>query len=59
MPKKGVRVVIIGKPQRSIDVDAMTQIVIALGREFAQRKRAKRQIRKPRMKATNTTGDDS
>ena len=36
MPKKeGVRVVVTGKPRPTIDVDAMTQIVIALGRELA------------------------
>jgi hypothetical protein len=40
MPKKGVRVVITGKPRPKIDVDAMTQIIIALGREFAKRKGA-------------------
>jgi hypothetical protein len=39
MPKKGVRVVITGKPRPKIDVGAMTQIIIALGREFAKRKR--------------------
>ena len=38
MPKKGVRVVITGQPRPKIDVDAMTQIIIALGREFAKRK---------------------
>jgi hypothetical protein len=37
MPKKGVRVVITGKPRPVIDIDAMTQIVIALGREFDAR----------------------
>jgi Na+-transporting NADH:ubiquinone oxidoreductase subunit NqrA len=42
MPKKGVRVSIAGKPRRVIDVDAMTHIVIALGREFAERKRTKK-----------------
>lgn len=36
MPKKGVRVVITGQPRPTIDVDAMTQIIIALGRQFAQ-----------------------
>lgn len=40
MPKKGVQVVITGKPRPNIDVDAMTQIIIALGREFAKRKGA-------------------
>ena len=38
MPKKGVRVVITGKPRPKIDVDAMTQIIIALGRELAKHK---------------------
>jgi hypothetical protein len=37
MSKKGVRVVVIGKPRPAIDVEAMTQIVIALGRELAVR----------------------
>jgi hypothetical protein len=41
MPKKGVRVVITGKPRPTIDVDAMTHVIIALGREFAKRKAAK------------------
>ena len=41
MPKKGVRVVITGKPRPSIDVDAMAAIIIALGREFALRKQDK------------------
>ena len=41
MPKKGVRVVITSKPRPTIDVDAMTQVIIALGREFAKRKAAK------------------
>ena len=40
MPKKGVRVVITGKPRPTIDIDAMTQVIIALGREFAKRKGA-------------------
>jgi hypothetical protein len=40
VPKKGVRVVITGKPRPTIDTDAMTQIIIALGREFAKRKAA-------------------
>lgn len=43
MPKKGVRVVITGKQRPTIDVDAMMHIVIALGREIAERKRVKRQ----------------
>jgi hypothetical protein len=35
MPKKkGVRVIITGAQRRIIDVDAMVQIVIALGREL-------------------------
>lgn len=51
MPKKGVRVVITGKPRPKIDVDAMTQIVIALGREFAERKRGKAPTKEARTKA--------
>ncbi len=43
MPKKGVRVVITGKQRPAIDVDAMMMCIIALGREFAERKRVKRQ----------------
>ena len=43
MPKKGVRVIITGSQRRKIDVDGMVQIMIALGRELAQRGRAKRQ----------------
>lgn len=39
MPKKGVRVIITGSQRRVIEVDAMTQIIIALGRELAARKR--------------------
>lgn len=39
MLNKRVRVVISGKPRPTIDVDAMAQIIIALGRELAQRKR--------------------
>lgn len=38
MPKKGVRVVITGAQRRTIEVDAMAQIVIALGREMALRR---------------------
>jgi hypothetical protein len=38
MPKKGVQVVITGKPRPKIDTEVMTQIIIALGREFAKRK---------------------
>lgn len=49
MPKKGVRVTVLGLPRRKIDVDAMTQVVIALGRELAQRKQGKR-----RSKAADT-----
>jgi hypothetical protein len=43
MSKKGVRATIISSQRRKIDIESMTQIVIALGREFAQRKRAKRE----------------
>ncbi len=51
MPKKGVRVQIIGKPRRVIDVEAMTHIIVALGREFAERKRPKK-----RQSTTKTGG---
>lgn len=44
MTKKGVQVVIIAAQRRSIDVDAMTQIVIALGRELAERMPTKKRI---------------
>ena len=36
MTKKGVRVVVTGVPRPWIDVQAMTQIIIALGRELAE-----------------------
>ena len=52
MPKKGVRVVITGKPRPTIDVDAMTQIIIALGREFAKRKEAKTKPTSDRVTST-------
>lgn len=39
MPRKGVRVVITGKPRPIIDIGAMTNIIIALGRELAARER--------------------
>lgn len=39
MPKKGVRVIISGAPRPVIDIEAMTRIVIALGRELEQRER--------------------
>jgi hypothetical protein len=42
MPKKGVRVVITGTPRPKLDVDAMTQIVIALGRELEEREEDER-----------------
>ncbi len=44
MPKKkGVRVVITGVPRPKIEVDQVTQIIIALGRELAAHKRSRRQ----------------
>lgn len=51
MPKKGVRVIITGKPRPALDVDAMTQIVIALGRELAARKQVKLAPQSTRTKA--------
>ena len=41
--KKGVRVVITGVPRPKIEVDAMLQIIIQLGRELATRKQTKAQ----------------
>jgi len=43
MTKKGVRIVVTGAQRRSIGVEAMTQIVIALGRELAARTRANKE----------------
>jgi hypothetical protein len=37
MPKKGVRIIITGVPRRVIDIEAMVQIIIALGRELEER----------------------
>lgn len=37
MTKKGVRVVVTGAQRRSVDVEAMVHVVIALGRELAER----------------------
>jgi hypothetical protein len=34
MPKKGMRIIITGSQRRTIEVDAMVQIIIALGREL-------------------------
>lgn len=53
MPKKLVRVIINGKPRSAIDVDAMTQIVIALGRELAARKQVEVAPQPTRTKATS------
>jgi hypothetical protein len=47
MSKKGVRVVVGGKQRARIDVEAMTQIVIALGRELAKRAEKKRRAKSP------------
>lgn len=41
MTKKGVRISVTGAQRQTIDVEAMTQIVIALGRELAARARTK------------------
>jgi hypothetical protein len=46
MSKKGVRIVITGAQRRTIEVEAMTQIVIALGRELAARE--PKQLKPPR-----------
>jgi hypothetical protein len=39
MPKKGIRVIIRGGMRPTVSVEAMTRIVIALGRELAVRER--------------------
>lgn len=41
MPKKGVRVRVSGKQRPRIDVEAVAQIIIALGRELDGRDRDK------------------
>lgn len=45
MPKKGVRVIITGAQRRTIEVEAMVQIVIALRREMALRRDEQRQTK--------------
>lgn len=44
MSKNKMRVVVTGKQRPTIDVEAMTRIVIALGREWDARKRGKRAL---------------
>ena len=55
MSKKGVRIVVIGAQRRSIDVETMTQIVIALGRELAERQQGLRKTPPP-VQTTADTG---
>ena len=54
MPKKGVRVIITGAQRRTIDVELMTQAVIALGRELAERKPKRPRTRKRTQTAAGT-----
>jgi hypothetical protein len=56
MPKKGVQVTIVCQQRRDIDVELMTQAVIALGRELATRGPQRSIKRKPAMKAAADTG---
>jgi hypothetical protein len=59
MSKKGVRVTIFGKQRRQIDVELMTQAVIALGPELAERKPGRRKTRKSGASATAAVGTGS
>jgi hypothetical protein len=54
MTKKGVRVVVTGAQRRTIDMDVMTQIVIALGRELALREPGRTKTWKPGATTTDT-----
>jgi len=56
MTKKEVRVTIAGKQRPVIDVDLMTQAVIALGRELAQRKQGRRKTAQALVGATTGEG---
>jgi hypothetical protein len=56
MTKKGVRVTIVCQQRRDIDVELMTQAVIALGRELATRGPQRSIKRKPAMTSTANTG---
>lgn len=53
MPKKGVRVKIIGKQRPRIDVEAVAQIIIALGRELDGRDRDKQASASARTEAVS------
>jgi hypothetical protein len=54
MPTKGIRIVITGAQRPTLDVEAMTQIVIALGRELALRTDNKK--RQTKVAASSGTG---
>ena len=53
MPKKGVRVRISGKQRPKIDVEAVAQIIIALGRELDGRDRDKQASSSARAEAVS------
>lgn len=53
MTKKGMRIIISGAQRRTIDVDAVTHIVIALGKEIAERA----QVKKPKVKTAGTSAE--
>jgi hypothetical protein len=55
MTKKGVQIIISGAQRRTIDVDAVTQIVIALGKEIAERAQAKK--RKVKTESVSAEGE--
>jgi hypothetical protein len=59
MTKKEVRIKITGRQRREIDVDLMTQAVIALGRELGERKPAGTKTALARSRATASTGAGS
>lgn len=56
MTKKEMRLRIIGKQRRRIEVDLMMQAVIALGRDLAERKPKQTGTRRTRAATTADTG---
>jgi hypothetical protein len=54
MVKKGVQIIVIGAQRRTIDVELMTQAVIALGRELAERTPQQKQTRTRKPEKTTT-----
>ena len=45
MTKKGVRIIITGQARPVVDIEAMANIIIALGRELAEREKAGQALR--------------